>query len=479
MQLAPVCLVCTYHARAFCIYAACISFISHMQSHMICVCMCRLSMVAHACMHLVFLKVNTRVACNLAAAFMQEYGDAHPGHAKLKSSRLLLHMQRLRKTQKESNPRLLIDEDLQAPCPITLAEIGLKEQHPILQVEDFLRMLSDTNNLSWLTGGRGFEACATFWERYHHEDCNHPAFSVHGGRLAQVVPVYIYGDEGTSHKRNQLLVLSVQPVLGQGTSFTADQHHADDLQVNMLGVSIKTRFLYTVLMARLYQRKPAVFDSLMEVLATELVSLFYNGIQLEHGGKPLVLYPAAVGCKGDWPMLKKMGSLKRSHHGGKAEAGKGKGVCHLCMAGTAEFPDWHDVINGSWMCDRSIRDPDVPWLEESPLTATIPQSVTVQQQVWFYRPDLFHTCHKGLMAELAGSALATGQKSSARMCSNRFLFFQSIHIFVDHPVQPIPFSSPQHRLQGEHVGLEPRYGRWCWEHPGQASQPLLGDEGSL
>ncbi|CAJ1395606.1 unnamed protein product [Effrenium voratum] len=59
------------------------------------------------------------------------------------------------------------------------------------------------------------------------------------------------------------------------------------------------------------------------------------------------------------------------------------------------------------MCDRSIRDPDVPWLEESPLTATIPQSVTVQQQVWFYRPDLFHTCHKGLMAELAGSALVS------------------------------------------------------------------------
>ena len=211
-----------------------------------------------------FPQVNTRVACNLAAAFMQEYGDAHPGHAKLKSSRLLLHRQRLRKTQKESHPRLLIDEDLQAPCPITLAEIGLKEQHPILQVEDFLRMLSDTNNLSWLTGGRGFEACATFWERYHHEDCNHPAFSVHGGRLAQVVPVYIYGDEGTSHKRNQLLVVSVQP----------DQHHADDLQVNMLGVSIKTRFLYTALMARrLYQRKP-VFDSLMEVLATELVTAF-------------------------------------------------------------------------------------------------------------------------------------------------------------------------------------------------------------
>ena len=64
------------------------------------------------------------------------------------------------------------------------------------------------------------------------------------------------------------------------------------------------------------------------------------------------------------------------------------------------------------------------------------------------------------MAELAGSALATGQKSSARMCSNRLLFFQSIHFFVDHPVQPIPFSSPQHRLQGEHVGLEPRRGRY-------------------
>lgn len=119
------------------------------------------------------------------------------------------------------------------------------------------------------------------------------------------------------------------------------------------------------------------------------------------------IYPTVIFAKGDWPMLRKMGFLERHHGRSLAQDNRGKGICHLCMAGVGDLCDWHDSFSGSWLGTDSVAGGLVPpWNRESPVTRLMPQSPNLEDRVWFYRPDLFHTLHKGLLAELAGSAIA-------------------------------------------------------------------------
>lgn len=343
----------------------------------------------------------------MASAFLEEFEDATgcTGGGKLHSSRLLSHMRRLKTTKKESNVLLLEREGLQANCKISHIEVGLNKPHPILAVSDMLATLSGANKLDWLTGGQGLTAVRSFWVRFREEQPNHPVYTTHPTKLHQCIPLYVYGDEGASHKKASFLVLNWQPVIGAGTSYSTKRSDAKgELGCNLLGVSYTTRFLFSCMQARLYSKKAHVFDKIMEHFATELQVLFYTGVEVSYEGQPLRVYPTIIGCKGDWPMLKKMGCLTRTHHGSRAEAGNGKGICHLCMAGTREHPDWHDIFTGSW---KDLTHLTPPWNSESALTSIIPQPIELSERVWFYRPDLFHTMHKGIMAELAGSGVAT------------------------------------------------------------------------
>ena len=52
---------------------------------------------------------------------------------------------------------------------------------------------------------------------------------------------------------------------------------------------------------------------------------------------------------------------------------------------------------------RNLTD-DLPWDAPSPLTATIPQDCT--KLPMFYKVEVFHTCHKGVMADLCANSHA-------------------------------------------------------------------------
>ena len=153
-------------------------------------------------------------------------------------------MKRLRRTKKESDASLLEKENLQVRCKISMIDVGV--MHPVLHLRDFLCMLASENRLDLLTGGHGFASCSTFWERYKDEDPTHPCYRVHPHRLHSVVPMYVYGDEGTSKKKPRILILAVQPAIGKGTSMS-ESRSGTELGVNMLGVSYTTRFVYSVM----------------------------------------------------------------------------------------------------------------------------------------------------------------------------------------------------------------------------------------
>lgn len=108
------------------------------------------------------------------------------------------------------------------------------------------------------------------------------------------------------------------------------------------------------------------------------------------------LYFTLVGFKGDWPALVKLGHLNR-HHG--RDAKESAGICHLCRAGQPGF----DFNEFSFESMLAARTGDLPWDVPSPLTSVVPQDPT--QLPKFYKVDIFHTCHKGVMADLCANAI--------------------------------------------------------------------------
>lgn len=153
----------------------------------------------------------------------------------------------------------------------------------------------------------------------------------------------------------------------------------------------------------MYAKNPTALERLLEHFSLECKEVFESGVQLS---ADLTIYPTFIFAKGDWPMLRKLGALTRTHARCLAKDGKGKGICHLCLGGTSAFPDWRDLETGSWLSPASIEHGPPPWNRESPVTINVvPRSLSIGEKAWFYRPDLFHTLRKGLLAELTGSAI--------------------------------------------------------------------------
>lgn len=326
----------------------------------------------------------------------------------MKSVKLLNHLQRLRNSGRESNPALLEKQGLQADVKLAFVNAKLAELHPVIRLDDYFQMLAKEDRLEVLSGGHDLcTAIDSFWSRYSKED---PAMvekiKAEKGPCSYCLPMAVYGDEGLSHKKSQFLVFGTQPVIGFGTAFT---QHATDLGVNMMGHSSVTRILYTVMRANMYNRSPEVFEAILEGFSDHCLQLYNDGVEVWHSRYEtmVTLYPTFVFAKGDWPWLKKVGFLIRSHHQSIAAPSKSLGICHLCLAGTAEFPDWSNIVDGAWLHDDSLLRPAPPWRRESPLTTKLCKCVDICGRSWWYRPDLFHTLHKGVLAELAGSGLVS------------------------------------------------------------------------
>ncbi|CAE7257460.1 unnamed protein product, partial [Symbiodinium necroappetens] len=239
-----------------------------------------------------------------------------------------------------------------------------------------------------------------YWERFFqlNPDFDKPA----GFDVQNTAALYIHGDEGRTLKKAALMIMGFQSCLGYGCSVNGRtrKRKADGdigFQVNYAGHSYTTRFV-TNMMSK--QVTESSFDMAAEELAKDLSQCLLTGYT--YGG---VTYRfCVVACKGDWPFLLRAGHLNRHFSRSIKKLGneaRGKGVCHLCMAGTENYPaEECGYTDPKWL--ETVPAPP-PWPRTPPLLRHLACSRT--DPGTFFQPDLWHTVHLGIGKSFAASCI--------------------------------------------------------------------------
>ncbi|CAL1148983.1 unnamed protein product [Cladocopium goreaui] len=174
---------------------------------------------------------------------------------------------------------------------------------------------------------------------------------------------------------------------------------ATDLRQNGRRLVLQHRPLQVPFLEGLYSKKTkgnakknAPLIDLIAHLAKQLRDAFYNGMEVTIDGKLETIFLVPLGCKGDWPALAKVGTLQR-HFGRQSAKDGAAGICHLCRADQDGFKNWHDVSFSN--IESMHRDVPLPWTRDPALLSAVPLPDAYKAS--FFKSDLFHTLHKGLM----------------------------------------------------------------------------------
>ena len=346
-------------------------------------------------------KVPESEACSIARAFWEEFSPCLAYNKQPQSAHFLREATRLSKTGHENRlANSFVDYGLAAGIPLKFVDVGRKESHPILSIPDIVQTLDRQGKLDILLQGNGKDQFNNFWQKWRLLQPKHPIFrsDVHKGQEGNCVPIMAHTDEGTTLKKKAVMVIQLQPLLGQGTR--KRKSSLEEPGVNLLGHSFTNRVLWSVMLARMYSGKHKnTLNKLIAHLSAELSEAFHKGFKLANGER-IFLVPICL--KGDWPALAKVGGLSR-HFGRQVtkEGACGVGICHLCQADRPGFENWHDL---SWENMQRMRDRcPLPWVTEPHLVASIPLPNKYKPD-WF-RIDIFHTLHKGFMGDIAANAI--------------------------------------------------------------------------
>ena len=343
------------------------------------------------------------MAAELADAVLDEITSAFGDEAvaKLQSATLLEGMSRAYRTGHSASLTRAALEAMSVVAPLHTSEvdIGLDDLHPVIFLSEYVKSLATMQKLHILTGGQPLKCLTSFWERFHPLRPEHPVYELEPEELALTIPVYLIADEGRGYKKSAIYVLASEPVLGFGCHTEDSVTAAEELKMNFIGNTYRTRQLFSVLPKNKYSNNPDVLHRLVEAWATDLALCFESGI--DAAGQRVRI--AVVGMKADWPALVSLGKLDR--HFRREAYPAGKGICHLCMGNTPSCATWHEVDFESAPWVASMQTSTLPWKpeDESALTRLIQMEPHLKP--WFYLPDLFHTVHKGVGADLAGSSI--------------------------------------------------------------------------
>ena len=213
----------------------------------------------------------------MAAGFWSEI--AHFAEStNIPSREFLKEATRLKETGHEHKLNdLLARFNLTARIPMTSVSLGTTatQQHPVLRPRDFISLLAHEGKLDLLFCGHTGVDYKEFWDLWRLVEDDHPIFKVHKRNLSLCIPIWIFADEGTSQKKKALMVLQFQPILGRGSKRAED--------VNMSGVSVTTRFLYSVLSGKVYAGKKnhqEPLHKLVSFFAKDIGNCFHEEILL-------------------------------------------------------------------------------------------------------------------------------------------------------------------------------------------------------
>lgn len=146
------------------------------------------------------------------------------------------------------------------PVPLSYASIGEHVQYPWLHPSDMLRTIGSVGDFHMLLGGCASMQLAQgllseFWSRYEAICPRHTLFRrirESGGSLqaSQFLPILVHGDEGTTYKKNGMLVIQFAGAFGRGSRKTKEDQNTwqTDLQscgipLNLVQTALQTRFL--------------------------------------------------------------------------------------------------------------------------------------------------------------------------------------------------------------------------------------------
>ena len=341
-------------------------------------------------------KVTPSHACGIAAGFWEEI-SGFADTENIPSRDFLKEAARLKETKHEHKLHGLLEKfNLTARIPKTTVSLGTKStlDHPVLRPKDFISTLSTEGKLDLLFCGHTGVDYVDFWNLWRLVQSDHPIFRTHKTRLSSCIPIWMFADEGTSQKKKALMVLEYQPILGHGSK------RADD--VNMSGVSITTRFLYSVLSGKIYAGKKKhqePLHNLVKQFAQDIGNSYHEPIPVHGISWTNGVFLICLGLKGDLAALVKLGQLERNFMRDTA-SGCGKGICHLCRAGQENF-SFHDT-NFDAMTNMR-RDVPLPWTHEPSLISLIPCSPSRKPD--FFKLDIFHILLKGVFGDIAANAI--------------------------------------------------------------------------
>ena len=310
---------------------------------------------------------------------------------------------------------------------------------PYLKVRDYFGLLL-RRYPKLLFGGDidGSRVCREFWQNFRLFQPEHEVFSRFEAKdWGCILPICIHGDKGRTYLKQPILCISFESVfglpsslrlLGSKTDRTRKQAHlrqehggklswscgkraqdqlepedVDDAQCpkrlcldeeasllhNGKGSTFMTRFLCTVVPAKVFRNHPQCIDAFLSCLQAELTSLFENG----HEGYRL----AVVGIKGDYEFHLECAGFSRSYQ--NVGTRFSHPFCPECAAGepgvegfdVADVPGWANTLH----CTD-------PW-ESLPVLSAIPFASS--KPATLYRRDAFHTLKYGMLKDFCASCM--------------------------------------------------------------------------
>ena len=241
-----------------------------------------------------------------------------------------------------------------------------------------------------------------FWRRYRawmpeHEMWGHSHFDT-----SALVPLMVHGDGGRTFKKDELMVLQFQPVIGFGTRTSHPLPQTSVPGVNLRKHTFTTRFLYGVLQKAAYKDNPACFTGFFDTFMQNLAALYLHGLNLQNKH----LHFLVIGVKGDLPFLQKAAHLERTFLNvrkapEKASSKPLNGCCHLCLAGTAGFP-FEEFNRAPKFVETMGACSPYPWSHLPPFVEYIPH--VRANPAALLRLDLMHIVHLGVGRDYTGSS---------------------------------------------------------------------------
>lgn len=311
--------------------------------------------------------------------------------------------------------RVVRDQETKLKVPVTTI-VADGVTIPWISPIDWLQFLVDNGLWHHLAGlGQDDKRLAPqvwnqFWDM-HKQLCPH--FSLYDdetlaavGDLGCVAGVYLHGDEGRTLKRNGLMVVAIQSILGFGFGKGRAKHKRDgtlQLQCNYTGHTFTNRFVMGVIPKVWYESQPTVFNEAMGILSRQLQTLFLEGVLCKRTKRRYRL--CLLGCKGDWPFLQKVGGLNRAFNTGVKRGTRNKkppGTCHLCLSGfNDEFPGEEiDTNKPEWLQTIGTL---VPWRQTPLLLRYICHDKS--HPASFFVVDGWHTFHLGIGKSFVSSTI--------------------------------------------------------------------------